>query len=152
LAAAWCFGPEQHPTRRFNMFVAVDRNPSPEMLRRWSFITAGMLGCIATFALLLWPDSCQPIVALWLAGVVLAAGIIGPVVSRPLHCSWMALAQIIATVIGTVTLALVYFLVITPIGVASRLAGRDLLQQRRPMSHSLWKPFDGRGDDPRRQF
>lgn len=134
------------------MFLDVEWNPSPVKLRRWSFITAGLVGCIAAVTQAFWPGSPRSIVAWVLAGVLVVAGLVGPAASRPLHRAWMMLAWVVATVVGTVTLALVYFLVITPIGAACRLAGRDLLQLQRTSSGSLWRTIDARIDDHRRQF
>lgn len=134
------------------MFLEVQWNPPPAALRRWSFITAGVMGCVAALMGAIWPGSQRPVAAAVLAGVLVAAGLIGPVASRPLHRAWMTLAWGVATAVGTVALALVYFLVITPIGLACRVAGRDLLQWRRTSARSLWMPVDPRADDPRRQF
>lgn len=134
------------------MFLNIEWHPAPAALRRWSFITAGIVGCVAVLTQTLWPGSPRHIVAWVLAGVLVAAGVVGPSASRPLYRAWMTLAWLVATAIGTATLALVYFVVITPIGMACRLAGRDLLRSKRPSAGSLWTTVDTRADEPLRQF
>lgn len=134
------------------MLPDVEWNPPPQALRRWAFVTAGILSGCAVLLHWLRPAGVRGIVALSLAAALAVAGVIGPVAIRPLRLAWMGFAWLVATVIGTVTLASVYFLVVAPIGVACRIAGRDPLQLRRPPGHSMWRRIDERADDPRRQF
>ena len=57
------------------------------------------------------------------------------------------------TVVGTLALAGVFFLVVTPLGLVARLSGRDRLGLARPPAgRSLWQPLPAVAHDPERQF
>jgi hypothetical protein len=63
--------------------------------------------------------------------------------------AWMLLAEGLSFVTTRIILGLVFFLVITPIGVLKRLSGWDPLSRRSPRSASYWKPYSERQRDPR---
>ena len=62
---------------------------------------------------------------------VLAVGMAWPQQVRPLFIGWMLAGLPIGWVMSHLLLAVVYFGIITPIGLALRLTGRDPLQLRR---------------------
>ena len=63
--------------------------------------------------------------------------------------AWMLLAEGLSFVTTRIILGLVFFLVVTPIGVVKRLSGWDPLSRRGPRSASYWKPYSERQRDPR---
>ena len=63
--------------------------------------------------------------------------------------AWMLLAEGLSFVTTRMILALVFFLVVTPIGVVKRLTGWDPLSRRGARSDSYWKPYSERQRDPR---
>jgi hypothetical protein len=62
---------------------------------------------------------------------------------------WMALAEVLSFISTRLILAVVYFLVLTPIGVIKRLSGWDPLHRRAAASESYWRPYSERQRDPR---
>jgi hypothetical protein len=48
-----------------------------------------------------------------------------------------------------IILAVVYFLVLTPIGVIKRLSGWDPLHRRESARASYWRPYSGRQRNPK---
>jgi hypothetical protein len=63
--------------------------------------------------------------------------------------AWMLLAEGLSFVTTRIILGLVFFLVITPIGVVKRLSGWDPLSRRSKPGDSYWKPYSERQRDPR---
>jgi hypothetical protein len=63
--------------------------------------------------------------------------------------AWMLLAQGLSFVTTRIVLGLVFFLIVTPIGVIKRLFGWDPLNRRAGKSPSYWKPYSERQRDPR---
>jgi hypothetical protein len=63
--------------------------------------------------------------------------------------AWMWLAAGLSFLTTRIILALVFFLVVTPIGVIKRWRGWDPLSRRGKPSASYWKPYSGRQGDPR---
>ncbi len=63
--------------------------------------------------------------------------------------AWMLLAEGLSFVTTRVILGIVFFLVITPIGVVKRWSGWDPLNRRGGPSASYWRPYSERQRDPR---
>ncbi|MFN2531703.1 MAG: SxtJ family membrane protein [Pyrinomonadaceae bacterium] len=57
---------------------------------------------------------------------------------------WMLLAEGLSFVSTNIILAILYFLVVTPIGVVKRLSGWDPLGRRAASENSYWKPYPER--------
>ncbi|MDB5346460.1 MAG: hypothetical protein JWP89_4837 [Schlesneria sp.] len=69
----------------------------------------------------------------------LVGGLLVPLILRPLFIAWMVAAFPIGWVMSHLVLAIVYYTVITPIGFALRLAGRDTLQRNAtPDATTYW--------------
>jgi hypothetical protein len=63
--------------------------------------------------------------------------------------AWMALAGVMSFVMTRVILAIVFFLIVTPIGVVKRMTGWDPLRRRADPEQSYWAPYPERQRDPR---
>lgn len=63
--------------------------------------------------------------------------------------AWMLLAEGLSYVTTRIILGVVFFLVITPIGVIKRLMGWDPLSRRGARDASYWKPYSDRQRDTR---
>lgn len=63
--------------------------------------------------------------------------------------AWMLFGEGLSFVTTRIILALVFFLIVTPIGVLKRLSGWDPLSRRAGRSESYWKPYSERQRDPR---
>jgi len=72
-----------------------------------------------------------------LAMVILILTMAAPQIFRPLAVFWFGLSHIMGNVVSKVVLSLVFFLVVTPIGLMRRWAGKDSLQLRQ------WKKDQG---------
>lgn len=102
-------------------------------------------GAFLVFAGLSWWRGHEALAAL-LAGVgaVLAvAGALAPTRLGAVERAWMGLAHAISRLTTPVILAIVYFLVITPIGLVMRAVGRNPVRHD-AVEGSYWK---ARGDD-----
>jgi hypothetical protein len=63
---------------------------------------------------------------------LVVAGLLVPPAARAFHTAWMRFAAALGHVNSRVLLTLVYYLVVTPYGVVTRLVGRDPLRRRGP--------------------
>jgi len=69
--------------------------------------------------------------AFWAVGVLAAAMIwISPEAGRRLYVGWMLAAQPIGWTLSHLVLGAIYYLVLTPIGLAMRMMGRDPMHRR----------------------
>jgi saxitoxin biosynthesis operon SxtJ-like protein len=80
-----------------------------------------------------------------ISGAVLV--LLGAVVPRVLVVPrklWMKLAEALSFVSSRIILAIVFFLVLTPIGLIKRALGWDPLERRSGSRESLWQPYPAR--------
>jgi hypothetical protein len=88
-------------------------------------------------------------VILPLGGLLVIFGLLWPRVLVLPNRAWMLLAEGLSFVTTRIILAVVFFLVVTPIGVVKRMMGWDPLSRRSERSESYWKPYSQRQRDPR---
>jgi hypothetical protein len=72
--------------------------------------------------------------------VLLVMGLFLPAVARRFHVAWMKLAGILGYVNSRILLFLLYYLLITPYGIVSKLVGRDPLNRRGAARTTYWLP------------
>lgn len=132
-------------------FDRIERHPDRRTLAAFRGILLG--GGLAVAALLRFVahrPSAALVVASLGAGVALLSLV--PRLGPPLYVGWMRLGVAIGLVTSPVVLGLVWILVITPVAIAMRLAGRDPMKRRwDPAARSGWEPHPPPGE-PRRYF
>ena len=67
---------------------------------------------------------------LFAAIVLLVLNMTVPRIYRPIAVLWLGLSDLLGSVVSRVLLSIVFFLVVTPIGVFRRLIGKDSLKLR----------------------
>jgi hypothetical protein len=88
----------------------------------------------------------------WGAGAVVALAVL----ASPQVAKWVFVTLIVVTypigyVVSTVVLAILFYLLFTPIALGMRLAGRDALRLRTRAERSNWTPYE-QVDDAERAF
>ena len=78
-------------------------------------------------AYFLWKDISAYRYLVPIAGVLIVTGWLIPFVLKPIYRVWMTMAVIIGFIITTIFLGLLFYIVVTPIGLISRLFGREFL-------------------------
>jgi len=114
-------------------------NPDRAALRRFGLVlgalVAGWFGLLMPLAFA-WTYRRWP----WLAGGGVAVlALAWPAALRPLQLLWHYLGLVLAWVNTRILLFLVYILVITPIGLVLRLAGKDPLNRRLDPSATTYR-------------
>ena len=72
----------------------------------------------------------------------LVLGLILPILLKPIYFVWMTFAAILGWIMTRVILTLVYFLIITPIGLITKFLGEDFLGLKKSNSDSYWNNRD----------
>jgi hypothetical protein len=117
-------------------------------LRRFGLVMAGAFGALGGLAA--WRGRPVGPVLLGVAAAFLLLGLAAPRLLRPVEKAWMAAARVMGVVMTHVILTLFYYLVITPFGIAMRIAGRDSLGLKAaPARDSFWEPVDPGGSAAR---
>lgn len=138
--------------------ITIHWHPNSTELRRWALWTSLALAVMGTlfyfegFGLL--PRARGMGFVLWGFGAfALATAGTGTRIGLPAYWLWMGFVLVVGTVIGTVALSMVYYLVLVPTALVARLMGRDRLRLRDPRGASMWTPVaNGGRHDPERQF
>lgn len=77
---------------------------------------------------------------------------LSPAFGRRLRAGWMDAVEPVGWSVSRALLAIVYYLVLTPVGIALRLSGKDPLRRRTGRdAASFWTDHEGT-DDPERYF
>ena len=63
---------------------------------------------------------------------------IKPILLRPFNIAWIKLGEILGRVIAPIVMFLLFFLILTPIGLLVRLFGKDLLKIKFTKDSSYW--------------
>ena len=124
--------------------IEINKHPSRKELLWFGALFLLFFGIIG--GLMYWKFQ-APAVAhrIWI-GVALAGIVyfIFPPVRRPLYLGWMYAAFPIGFVISYVVMLAIFYLVVTPIGLIMRLAGRDSLNRRFDAdAESYWSAHEG---------
>ena len=118
-------------------FQHVKWRPDARELRRFAIamlIGFGLLGLLAAWRAK--GVGTGPIV-LWSIGVLLAIAAFVPRLGRVAYLAVYLPTSIIGYVVSHIILALIFFFVITPLGIILRLMGKDLLQRKEKLG---WIP------------
>ena len=135
--------------------IEINRNPSRRELNAFAFALATLFAVAGSVAF--WRAHAPRVATgIWIAGALLLAVYLAlPRLRRPICVGWMRACAPLGWLVSHTALAVVYFLVITPIGLAMRLAGRDPMKRRfDPSAESHWLPHQADEDASRyfRQF
>jgi hypothetical protein len=121
--------------------------------RQFGFLFAAVFTIIAFWPL--WPLHAPNLYWLAGAGVWVAAAFICPRLLAPLYKGWMKFGHVLGWINARIILGLVFFVLVTPIGLVMRLAGKDLLHMKTKKPASYWIRRDNKPLDPqslRNQF
>jgi hypothetical protein len=119
-------------------------------LRDFGLLVGGIFGVIGLWPLL-WRQQSPRLWAVALAVALVLPGLVAPRILTPAYRAWMKLAEALAWINTRLVLGVVFYGVVTPIGVVMRLAGHDPMRRRfdqtgesyrirctpRPASHML---------------
>ena len=121
--------------------IEIDRQPGARKLRQFAALFLAAFGVVG-FLVLRRSGSWEAALAIW--AVALLVGTSGLIHPRAIRLVWVGmfyLAFPIGWVVSHLLLAVVLYLVFTPIGLLLRLLGRDPLERRfDPAAESYWTP------------
>lgn len=109
--------------------IEVDWRPPRRQLRQFALLFVLFAGVLGTLS---WLGDRPAWVApafFALGGAVGVLGLVAPAAVRPVWIAMMALALPIGFVVSTVLMVVIFFLILTPIGLAMRLAGYDPMRR-----------------------
>lgn len=118
-----------------NPFKDINWNPDVAERRKFAFsliIGFPVISIILAAVTRLSAHAWKPFF-LWLGVIGLATGAVlwlVPQIARPFYAIWYFLGCCVGIVMGNLLFALFYYLILTPMGLVMRLAGRDPLRRK----------------------
>ena len=105
-------------------------------------ITFGIIFLIITFYLFCLENESYQII-FYLSVSFIAFGLILPNFLKPIYIIWMTFAIFIGWIMTRVILSLLFFIIVTPVGLALRILGKDLLDlNKQDIQKSYWNMRD----------
>ena len=101
----------------------------------------GLVFFIVFLIIALWPLTNEDQIRLWSAVISLVFLILGLMNSKllnPLRQLWFKLGMLLGVIISPIIMGIIFFLVVTPIGLFMKLLGRDLLRTKYNNNKSYW--------------
>jgi len=128
---------------------------SPRNLRKFGLVVGGVFGLLAVW---FWWRGKAFYPYVLIPGVSLVVfGLIWPKVLKQVYVIWMSLALVLGLIVSTALLTILFYLVVTPVGLVARLSGKDFLSQKLdPNANSYWiardRSIPRRRNDYEQQF
>ena len=100
------------------------------MHKRSSNRSFGLLFFVVFLVIALWPLTKKSEINLYLISIALiffVLGILNSKILSPLNKAWIKLGEILGRIVAPVVMAIVYFIILTPISLLVRLFGKDLI-------------------------
>ena len=97
-------------------------------LRKFGLLVGGVF--VALGLLFLFRHAHRTPYFAWPGGVLMVLGAVLPRALKWVYIAWMSLAFVLGFVMAHLILALLFYLLITPIGLVARLLGKDFLSQK----------------------
>jgi hypothetical protein len=85
------------------------------------------------------------ILIFWLGIAFIGLGLGMPIILKPFYSIWMYFAVVLGWLMTRLILGLLFYIVVSPIGLISRLFGKEFLQLKNiSLNSSYWNYKDGR--------
>ncbi len=120
-------------------FAKINLKPSPRDLRIFAcsiLIGLGILGSFFYFfhdktgiAFFIWGYGCLSFIFC----------ITGMSVGLPFYWAWMGIMFALTQLLVYLSLSIIFFFIVTPLGLFARLLGRDRLRLKRKEAHTYWE-------------
>ena len=115
----------------------------------------GIVFFIVFLIIALWPILKQNEIRIWsiiISFIFLILGLLNSKFLIPLKILWIKFGFFIGKYVSIITMGIIFFLIITPIGVLMRLLGKDLLRLKKSNNNSYWLKKDNQNSSMKNQF
>jgi len=120
--------------------IAIQWNPERKQLRQFAGIWFPAFSALAGWAIARKSGYWHEVEIGWgIAGVISLFGLVFPPLIRPIFVGLILLTYPIGWVVSHLLLGLIYYGIVTPVGLILRMTGHDPLQLKTPSGNTLWK-------------
>ena len=130
--------------------IAIQWNPSTKQLRQFAGIWFPAFCALVGWSIGHKTGHWSEVEIGWvLAGLLSVGGLVLPALIRPIFVGLILLTFPIGWVVSHLLLGLIFYGVVTPMGLILRIRGHDPLQLKKPGGNSVWKTSVGKTDATR---
>ncbi len=118
-------------------------------------LSFGILFFIVFALIAFWPFLSGEKIRLWavlLSFIFLILGVLNSQLLTPLKKIWIKIGIILGKIIAPLVMALIYFIIITPISILIKIFGKDVLKMKLDNSKSYWIKRKKQLHSMRKQF
>jgi len=115
----------------------------------------GIVFFVVFLLISVWPLLDEQSLRIWSLIVSIIFLILGLINSRlltPLNLVWIKFGELLGRIISPIVMGVIYFIIMTPIGLFMRLIGKDLLKIKPSKNNSYWIKRDKNIGSMKRQF
>ena len=114
------------------------RQPTLKDLRHFGLLVGGVFSVIGLWPIVFRSDSPRWW-ALVLGGALMLLGGIAPRSLQQVHAGWMKVGHVLGAINTKIILGLIYYLLITPMGLAMRVMGKDSMHRTRDPESNTYR-------------
>lgn len=131
--------------------VKINWHPDVKELRKFGLVV--LIGFAIIGAVFFFTAKTTSAYYLWGIGALFGfSGLTGTVIALPFYFIWMGFAFVVGNIMSRLIMLLVFFVVVTPLGVIMRLTGRDRLKLKKSNASTYWEDAPSGKQDYQRQF
>jgi hypothetical protein len=120
--------------------IAIQWNPERKQLRQFAGIWFPAFCALVGWSIARKSGHWHEVEIGWgIAGVISLFGLVFPPLIRPIFVGLILLTYPIGWVVSHLLLGLIYYGIVTPVGLILRMTGHDPLQLKTPSGNTLWK-------------
>ena len=115
----------------------------------------GILFSIVFAIIAFWPIINGNPLRLWsipISVIFLVLGLLNSKLLNPLNIVWVKFGELLGRIIAPIVMAIIYFIIVTPIGLFMRLIGKDLLNIKFSKSNTYWIKREKKIGSMKKQF
>ena len=115
----------------------------------------GILFSIVFAIIAFWPTINGNPLRLWsipISVIFLVLGLLNSKLLNPLNIVWIKFGELLGRIIAPIVMAIIYFIIVTPIGLFMRLIGKDLLNLKFSKSNTYWIKREKKVGSMKKQF
>jgi len=115
----------------------------------------GILFSILFAIIAFWPIINGNPLRLWslpISIIFLVLGLLNSKLLNPLNVVWVKFGELLGRIIAPIVMALIYFIIITPIGLFMRLIRKDLLNLKFSKANTYWIKREKKISSMKKQF
>jgi hypothetical protein len=116
----------------------VERAATRKELRQFGLLVGGVFAVIGLWPIVFRGEPLR-LWAIGIGGMLIAFAAVLPLALTPIHKGWMWTGHVLGWINTRIILGIVFYGLVTPIGMASRLLGKDTLQRTLEESSTTYR-------------